>query len=291
MIVISGATGNVGSELVEQLNLLDVPFRALVRDPALARSLVGPEIELVAGDFGRPESLEAALAGAERLFLLCATSREQVELESRAVAAAAGAGVSHVVKLSMLGADPRSQVPYRRWHGEIEAALERSGLVYTLLRPTFYMQVTRGMLAPDGALYVPAGEGRLGWIDVRDVASAAVRVLTESGHEGRAYALSGPQSLGFAEVARKLSAASGHQVDYIDVPPDAAREGMVSMGMPEWQVEASLAMLTSMREGGFDVVSDDYERVVGVPPHSFDEFARDYAGEFQGGSAGPPPQA
>jgi len=290
MIVVSGATGNVGSELVEQLNLLDVPFRALVRDPALALSLLGPEIDLVTADLGRSDSLDAALEGAQRLFLLCATSDEQVELETRAVEAAARAGVSHVVKLSMLGADPRSPVPYRRWHGEIEAALERSGLAYTHLRPTFYMQVTRGMLAPDGGLYVPAGVGRIGWIDVRDVASAAVRVLTEVGHEGRAYVLSGPESLAFADVASKLSAASGRQIDYVDVPPDAARDGMVSMGMPEWQVEASLAMLALMRDGGFDVVSGDYERVVGVPPHSFDEFARDYAGEFHGESAGAAPR-
>ena len=286
MIVVSGATGNVGSELVEQLSLLDVQFRALVRDPALALSLVGPEIELVTGDFGRADSLDAALEGAQRLFLLCSTSDEQVELETGAIAAAARAGVAHVVKLSMFGADPRSPVPYRRWHGEVEAALERSGLAYTNLRPTFHMQVTRGMLAPDGGLYVPAAAGRIGWIDVRDVASAAVRVLTEDGHAGRSYDLSGPQSLGFAEVAQKLSAASGRKIDYVDVPSDAARDGMVSTGMPEWQVEASLAMLALMREGGFDVVTGDYEHVVGVPPHSFDEFARDYAGDFQGESAG-----
>ena len=289
MIVVTGATGNLGSELVEQLSLLDVPLRAVARDPAQAREVVGPEIELVKGDLAQPESLDAALAGAERLFLLCSSSREQVELETCAIEAAARAGLSHVVKLSMLGADPRSPVPYRRWHGEVEQRLERSGIAYTHLRPTFFMQVTRGMLAPDGALYVPVGEGRIGWIDVRDVASAAVRVLTEAGHERRAYDLSGPESLTFRDVAAKLSAATGLEIDHVDVPADTARDGMLSAGMPTWQVEASLALLALMREGGLDVTSDDYERIVGVAPHSFDEFARDYAGDFQSAAAAATP--
>ena len=289
MIVVTGATGNVGSELVEQLNLLDVPMRALVRDPARAGEVVGPEIELVTGDLERPESLDAALAGAERMFLLCSSCREQVELETVAIDAAVRAGLSHVVKLSMFGADPRSPVPSRRWHGEVEQRLERSGIAYTHLRPTFFMQVTRGMLAPDGALYLPVGEGRIGWIDVRDVASAAVRVLTDEGHERRAYALTGPESLTFREVADTLSAATGLDVDYVDVPADTAREGMLSAGMPTWQVEASLALLTLIGEGGLDVTSDDYERIVGVAPHSFDEFARDYAGDFQSAVAGATP--
>ena len=289
MIVVTGATGNVGSELVEQLNLLDVPMRALVRDPARAGEVVGPEIELVTGDLERPESLDAALAGAERMFLLCSSCREQVELETVAIDAAVRAGLSHVVKLSMFGADPRSPVPSRRWHGEVEQRLERSGIAYTHLRPTFFMQVTRGMLAPDGALYLPVGEGRIGWIDVRDVASAAVRVLTDEGHERRAYALTGPESLTFREVADTLSAATGLDVDYVDVPADTAREGMLSAGMPTWQVEASLALLTLIGEGGLDVTSDDYERIVGVAPHSFDEFARDYAGDFQSAMAGATP--
>ena len=289
MIVVTGATGNVGSELVEQLNLLDVPMRALVRDPARAGEVVGPEIELVTGDLERPESLDAALAGAERMFLLCSSCREQVELETVAIDAAVRAGLSHVVKLSMFGADPRSPVPSRRWHGEVEQRLERSGIAYTHLRPTFFMQVTRGMLAPDCALYLPVGEGRIGWIDVRDVASAAVRVLTDEGHERRAYALTGPESLTFREVADTLSAATGLDVDYVDVPADTAREGMLSAGMPTWQVEASLALLTLIGEGGLDVTSDDYERIVGVAPHSFDEFARDYAGDFQSAVAGATP--
>ena len=288
MIVVIGATGNVGSELVAQLHLLDYPLRALVRDPARALEILGPEIELVPGDLARPQSLDAALAGADRMFLCCATSREQVELETHAIEAAARVGLAHVVKLSMLGADPRSPVPYRRWHGEIERRLERSGVAYAHLRPTFFMQTTRGMLAPDGALYVPVGDGRIAWIDVRDVASAAVRALTEEGHEGRAYELSGPQSLTFADVAATLSAATGLAIEHVDVPTDAARDGMLAAGMPGWQVEASMAMLEMMREGGLDVASDDYERLVGVPPHSFDDFARDFAGDFQSQAGGNP---
>lgn len=281
MVLITGATGQLGSELVGQLTMLDVPFRAMVRDRRRGVELLGPEVELVEGDFERPETVRAAAAGVERMFLLCGTRANQVELERNAIEAAASAGVAHVVKLSIFGADAASPTPHRRWHGEIELALEDSGLSYTHLRPTFYMQATIGMLAPDGALYLPAGDGRVGWIDVRDAAAAAVRPLTEPAHEGEAYDLTGRESVGLAEVAAKLGAASGRELRYVDVSPDAARVAMTDMGVPDWQVLANLGLLAVIAQGGLDAVSVDYARLVGVPPHSFDEFALDYAGELQ----------
>ena len=280
VILVTGATGEIGVALVGQLSLLDIPFHALVRDVDQGRELLGREVALVQGDLEAPDTLPAALEGIERVFLLCASRPDQVELETGMIEAAARAGVRHTVKMSFFGASPSSPAPYLRWHGEIERVLEASGMAYTHLRPPLVMQTTVGMLAPDGGLYVPAGEGRIGWIDMRDVAAAAVRPLTDDGHEDTAYDLTGPESLGFGEVAERIAAATERDVRYVDVPPDAAAEAMTGMGMPDWQVQASMALLALVREGGLDAVSDAYERLVGVQPHSFAEFARDYTGDL-----------
>jgi uncharacterized protein YbjT (DUF2867 family) len=193
MILVTGATGNVGSQVVEQLSSTGAPVRAFVRDPEKAANVWETSVEIAEGDFQRPETLAAALEGVDRLFLLMGTAENQVELENDVIDAAVRAGVRRVVKLSIYGAEIGSPVPFRDWHGRIEARLEGAGLAYTHLRPTFFMQNAAYMLAPDGVFYVPSGAGRIGWVDVRDVAAVAVRALTEDGHEGKAYDITGPE--------------------------------------------------------------------------------------------------
>jgi uncharacterized protein YbjT (DUF2867 family) len=234
MILVTGATGAVGSQVVEQLSSTGAPVRAFVHDdPEKAAKVRETGIEISEGDFGKPDTLEAALEGVDQLFLLMGSAENQVELENDAIEAAGRVGVHHVVKLSIHGAEIGSPVPFRDWHGRIEEKLERSGLSYTHLRPTFFMQNAAYMLAPEGVFYMPAGDGRIGWVDVRDVAAVAVRALTEDGHEGKAYDMTGLEALSFAEAAERISAATGREIRHVDVPPEAARQGMLSSGMPE----------------------------------------------------------
>ena len=285
MILITGATGHVGSEVLRQTIEAEAPVRALVRDPEKAKEIQDSGVEIVEGDFAKPASLDPAFEDAERLFLLSGADPNQVDLESNAIAAAARAGVRHIVKQSIYGAEIGSPAPYRDSHGRIEEKLQSSGLGFTFLRPTFFMQSMPSLIAPDGNIYAPTGDGRIGWVDIRDIAAVARHAFTEDGHEGNAYEITGPESLSFEEVAEKLSAATGQEINYVDVPAEAAKEGMISAGMPEWLADANVALMTIVREGGLDVVTDTVGDVTGTEPRSVDNFAREYASAMSGTSS------
>jgi len=277
MMVITGATGQVGGEVLRRLVQRDVHVRALVRNPAKAQSVRRRGVETVEGDFARPETLVRALEGADTMFLTCANVPEQVELESDAIEAAVRAGVRRVVKLSVLGAQAGSPVPFRDWHGRIEERLRDSGTDFTILRPNFFMQGLPGLVGADGNIHAPTGDGRVGWVDVRDVADVAARALTEERHEGKTYTITGPESLSLAEVADKLSEAAGREIRHIDVSSEAAREGMVSSGMSEWFAEALLTLFAAIRRGGLDAVTDTVSSVGRVEPRPVATFARELA--------------
>lgn len=274
MMVITGATGQVGGKVLRRLVQRDVPVRTIVRDPAKAEAVRRSGVETVEGDFAEPGTLDKALEGADAMFLACANVPNQVDLESNAVDAAVRSGVRRVVKLSILGAEAGSPVPFRDWHGRIEQRLKASGAYYTILRPNFFMQGLPGLVGADGNIHAPTGDGRVGWVDVRDIAEVADRALTEEGHEGKTHTLTGPESLSLAEVADELSEAAGREIRHVDVSPEAAREGMLSSGMPGWLAEALLALFATIRQGGLDVVSDAVSSVGEVEPRSFASYAR-----------------
>jgi uncharacterized protein YbjT (DUF2867 family) len=267
MMVIAGATGQVGGEVLRRLARGGVPVRAFVRDPAKAESLGRRGVETAEGDFGKPETLDRALEGVDAMFLQCANVPEQVELECNAVDAAARAGVRRVVKLSVLGAKEGSPVPFRDWHGRIEERLRDSGTDFTILRPNFFTQGVAALVGADGNIHAPTGDGRIGCVDVR--------ALAEEGHGGKTYTLTGPESLSLAEVAGRLSEAAGRPICHVDVPPEAAREGMTSSGTPGWLAEALLAPFASIRRGELDEVTGAVARVLGTEPRAFAEHARE----------------
>lgn len=280
MIVITGATGQVGGEILQRLVQQDVPVRALVRDRAKADSVRRSGAETVEGDFARPETLYRALEGAETMFLACTNVPEQVELESGAVDAAVRTGVRRVVKLSILGAQVGSPVPFRDWHGRIEAKLKDSGADFTILRPNFFMQGLPALVGGDGNIHAPTGDGRVGWVDIRNIAEVAARTLTEEGHEGKTYTLTGSESLSLAEVADELSAVAGREIRHVDVSCEAAREGMVSSGTSEWLAQALLALFAAIRRGELDVVTNAVSSVGRVEPRPFASYARELAPAF-----------
>ncbi|HEX2254753.1 MAG TPA: SDR family oxidoreductase [Thermoanaerobaculia bacterium] len=288
MILITGATGTVGGHLVDELVERGIPARLLVRSRARAAGVEGSGMPLAVGDLERPETLEGALDGIERVFLLSAPSPHTARLHANLVDAARRAGVRHVVRLSAWGARADADLGLLRWHGEAEAHLEASGLAWTHLRPASFLQ-NLFALAPrviaGSEIAAPAGDGAQCYVDAADVARAAAEVLTGDGHEGAAYTLTGPEALTYHELAATLTAVVGRPVRYRDQPADEARRGMVAAGMPEWLAEEMVRLHRKVAAGRRQQPSPDVERLTGRPPASFADFAHRNAGVFRGDEA------
>jgi uncharacterized protein YbjT (DUF2867 family) len=291
MILITGATGTTGRAVVEELRGLGARgVRALVRDPARADFIREAGFEAVAGDFERPETLGAALEGVGRALLLTPPTPDTVNHHREFVVAAAGAGVSHVVKLSAFGADADAPEGFGRWHGQAENLLKTSGLKWTMLRPNFFMQNLLGQarqIAATGSIFQPVGDARASFIDARDIAAVAARVLTEEGHEEQSYTLTGPEALSYHDVAAKLSEVAGRSITYVPVSPEQFRAGALGAGLPEWLVSALERLNELFASGAAAAVTDDVRRVGRKDPTPFDRFAREHAGAFKAVDSSP----
>jgi uncharacterized protein YbjT (DUF2867 family) len=246
MILVTGATGNNGTEIVKRLATNHVQVRTMVRNRERASAIALPHVEVVEGDFDRPATLLGALAGVERAFLLT-NSSERAQSQ---------------------------QIAF------IDAA---SGIAYTLLRPNLYMQGLlnfRSTIATQNAFYAAAGDAKVSVVDVRDIADVAVAALTEPGHEGKLYELTGPQALTHAEMAEALSKALGRQVAFVDIPPEAMRDALLGVGFPVWQADGLIEDYAHYRRGEAAAVTSGVGDAAGKAPRSFEEFAHDYAAMF-----------
>ena len=286
-ILVTGATGNVGSLLIPKLTSLGADVRALTRDESKAQGLKDAGVEVVIDDLEKPETLDAAFRGVGKVFLVTPPNPNQVIQARYGIEAAKRNGSPVIVRLSAgavkdtPGALPRVSGQ----HAEIDNELRASGLPYTILKPHFFMQnimMAAQTVASDGVVYMAMQDGKTGMIDVRDIVDVAVTVLTEDGHEAKEYALTGPASISFHDVAAGLSEALGKQIDYVNVPVEAAREGMVSMGFPEWMADAMGEYTTAFSQGYGDFITDDVQLTTGNPARKFGDFARDFAQVFGG---------
>ena len=276
-VFVAGATGGLGRRLVPILVASGHQVVAMTRDRDKARRLLGAQVEQVVGDLDRPETIEAALGGVDRLFLLTTQSGRQPDWERAVIAAAAGAGVARVVKLSVFRADEQSPLRFARQHRQAERALEQSGLPWTLVRPVFLMQNLRAMVR-GGAVYTAAGDGRVAMIDARDIAAVAAAALTTPGHEGRIYTLTGPDAVTFDDVASELSRQSGKQIRHVRVSVDDVRTALESAGLAAWFAD-DMARLHAMLAAGYeDLVTDDVREVTGSPARTLAQFLRDTGG-------------
>jgi uncharacterized protein YbjT (DUF2867 family) len=279
-VLVTGATGTVGSNVVRELVDRGVSVRAFVRSPEKAAGLA---VEVAQGDFADAASLRAALQGVERMFLCCGNVPGQDTYETAAIDAAADAGVRRLVKISTTGADVGSPLSFWDWHGRIEEHLAASGMPAVVLRCSTFMS---GVLAAAetvrhvGKLLVPAGDARIAMLDPRDVAAVAATVLTEDGHDGETYALTGPAAITYAEIAATLSEVTGRDVEYVDVPLEAARAGMLEAGLPGYLVDFLTTLFPVLREGAAAETTDTVRTLTGSDPRSFAEWARDHASAF-----------
>lgn len=283
MVIVTGAAGRTGGEVVRLLSSRGIRVRALVRDSARTKGLNGPGVEVVVGDLSRPATLDPAFRGADKLFLVSSPALDVETLHGNALEAAKRAGVRHVVRLSARNAAQGSPQVLLRVHGEVDENLSRSGLSFTILRSHSFFQNTlmqATTVAADGVMYGISPDGALSMIDSRDVALAAVSVLTGNGHSGRIYDLTGPEAVSNAQIAERLSAALDRPVRYEEVAPERMRAGLRTV-LPEWLADGYFDLVQSWTAKDAEV-SDAFERVTGKKPRPYDQFARDFAVAFGG---------
>ena len=269
MILVFGATGTVGNELISILSSDDVPAIAVTRGPAPPRPRRG--VRWVQADLAAPASVEGLFSGVRSMFLLTGNHPDMARLQIAAIDAAARAHVEHVAKLSALGASDHSRLPIGRAHYEAESALMASGMRWTILRPHVFMQNLLGQaraIAHEGRIVGGSGDGRIPFIDTRDIAAVAAVALTRPGHDGQKYILTGPEALSYSDIARILSGVIGRPVEYHDFYNEARDRNTLA---------------AHQRAGGKTaMVHDTVRRILGREPRSSAEFAKDHARIFRG---------
>ena len=296
MILVTGATGLNGAELVRRLSARGVAVRALVRNASGTNAAKAAELSRLAGvdvaegDMARPDTLVPALSGIDRAMLISSSNPTMREDQSAFIDAAARAGVRHVVKLSGIIPDVNSPFRFARMHGEIERHLEASGMAFTHLRAgefmhAYFRQVPS--IVNRGALALPMADARIASIDIGDIADVAADALTGSGHEGKTYPITGPDALTMTEVAAALSAATGKPIRYVDVPPEDARAAQIAAGMPAYLADGLAELFAERRKGKEATVSSVIPTVFKRRPMSFADFARRHAAIFRGEQPAP----
>ncbi len=280
-ILVLGATGNTGSEVLRQLQAMGLTPHVLLRDITKAEDLgIGAE-QAIQGDFADRASLQKACAGIDRIYLATPVHPDSETWIANVVDAAKQNGVKRIVKLSGFGADEQAGSEIIRGHARTDSLIKHSGIEYTLLQPNSFFQNLYGSLptiVDHRKFYLPLGDAAQSVIDIRDVAAVAVAALTEDGHANQVYRLSGPRALSYAEQAAILSRAADTEIEYVAISKDDAKRAMREAGMGEWMADKLAEILVWFREFGYDEVTDDVEKVTGQPARSFEDFAVEFAG-------------
>ncbi|MGA8106311.1 MAG: SDR family oxidoreductase [Nitrososphaeraceae archaeon] len=288
-ILVTGGDGNIGSEVIKQLSSNGADFRIVAGVHSIAKKDKRfDHHDLVEIDYENPEIIRKALIGMDNLFLLTPTHPKMIDFTSSLVNGAKESKVKHIVKLSHIRADAsdESQINITRLHRQAEKIIEESGIPFTFLRPNFFMQnfvnfyLTKGQCS----VYLPAGEGKVSFVDVRDIAAVAVQSLISNKdglHSGRAYTITGPEAISYRDAARILSDYIGRKVSYVSISEDDARKAIKDMGMSDWHTNILLELLKLSREGYLSSISNAVEEVTGKKPIPFSQFAKDYTSAFR----------
>jgi uncharacterized protein YbjT (DUF2867 family) len=280
VILVTGATGTVGCEVVAQLLVAGEKVRALTRNPS--RAHLDEQVELVAGDFNQPETLAKAVEGVESIFSLAFGPQLAIQ-EASLAQAGQKAGAQHIVKLSALrpGGEARSTIA--TWHLASERAIQNMGIAWTFVQPGAFMSNAlnwRDTIKSQGKVFSNYGDGKVAYIHPRDIAAVAVHALTEPGHEGKTYQVTGPEALSVGEVVQLLSEAVGKPIEYVPITDDATREGMQKAGLPAFLIDALLPYASFVRTGKGAEILPTVEEVIGRRPLTFADWAREHATDF-----------
>jgi (4-alkanoyl-5-oxo-2,5-dihydrofuran-3-yl)methyl phosphate reductase len=280
MLLITGATGNIGRELIPLLLEMGQPIRVFVRDERKVAHL-DAGVERVLGDLDQPETLVPAVKDVERIFLVTYETRQDINV----IEAAKRAGVRHIVKLSTIEATEH-KIQVGKWHYEREELIRASGLPWTFLRPSMFMSNSIDWWAESikgqNSVFFPGGKkGKVAPVDPRDVARVAACTLTKSGHAGQAYELTGSELFTIGEMVQVISKVLGKPIQYVDIPPIAAKLFMLKTGMDKTLVNALMEVLKSLRRNEGAVITDTVPRITGQPPCTFEAWCREHRRAFQ----------
>jgi uncharacterized protein YbjT (DUF2867 family) len=285
MILVTGATGNIGGHVLRLLASKDIKCRVLARDPKKAEKLKGPNVEIVQGDLRKYEQVEKALKDCEKVFLATTASEGMADEENNVLKAGRKLGtLKHVVKLSALGAATESKSAVAKVQGYCEVNMRKVGLPYTILRPHAFMSNFMGQaqsIKGQGAFYGCMRDGKIASVDPADIAAVAVGALTGKGHNAKAYNITGPEAMTMAEHAEKLSAALGKAVKYVDVPPADVKKSMMAMGMSDWLAGGLLGLFEEFAANKWDKTYETVKEVGGKDPNSFEDWTREHAAAFK----------
>lgn len=283
MILVLGATGGIGGEVCRLLKKAGTSFRAMARKQEQVDQFRADGVDAVRGDLDRPETLTAAMAGIETLFLVTAPTPAQVAQETAAINVAKRAGVGRIVKISASDCNVRSRIPWAKSHALIDHYLRASGVDWTILMPTAFMQNFLWFTKPVARGFLPlgAGKGSLSWVDTRDIARVAATVLTQDGHSRATYFLTGPETFDMSEAAVRLSEVTGRKVRYLDLPTPAFRTVLRLTGSSRWMTNGLVAQFSDMVAGHHDIdPTCEIERLTGQPPRDFAAFLREHREAF-----------
>ena len=279
-ILVLGATGVTGGQVARQLIEAGYKPRLLVRTRAKAVAFEN-KATIFEGDLDNDAQVASAVAGIEKLYLVSAGLPGRFQ-EVRVIDAAKRAGVRHVVKLSVLTAD-QPEVTYAHWHAGTEKHLRDSGMAWTMLRPAHFQSNAlfwADTIKSQSVFYQATGEGKWAAVDPKDIGAVAVKALTTTGHEGKAYALTGPESTNAAGYAAILANALERPLSFVDVPAEQMKSNLVGYGLPEEYVDAAMELMAATKANDWDQVSPDVKAVLGRPAGTFDEWAKRHAAAF-----------
>ncbi len=281
-ILVTGATGNVGSEVVKALSGEDIKVRAGVHSKIKGdRFKAFSNVEIVEIDFQKPESLKVALTGATRLVLITPFTIDQVTVAKQVIDIAKQTGIKQIIRLSAKGADAEPGIQLGRWHQEVEKYIEAAGIPFAFLRPGSFMQnfvnYHATTIKNENQFYMPLGHGKASYIDTRDIAAVTKTIVTNPISQNNIYELTGPEALTGQEVAQALSLATDRVITYVDIPEDAARAAMLQHHQPTWMVDA-LMELNALSKAGYTAdITNTVEKVTFRAARTFADFSDDYA--------------
>ena len=274
MITVFGATGTIGTPLLDSLSAKGARVRAVTHNPDRCATMEAQGHEAVVADFDNPQELEQACKGADRAFLVTPAHIDMRRWKANAITAAKSAGVGHMVMCTGLGASPKARLTFGIWHSETQELLKASGMNWTLIQPTYFMQNILWQAATIAAqsMYLDDLGGPVSWVDARDIADVAAEALTGSGHESKAYGLTGAEALDGDEIATLLGKVTGREITVRPVPAEESRAAMEASGMDK-QVAAAMSELATLAPKGYlGGIEPTIAEVLGRPARRFVDF-------------------
>jgi uncharacterized protein YbjT (DUF2867 family) len=299
-VLVTGATGTVGNEVVKQLVASSLPsshsdrhviIKAAIHSQGKAdtfKQYDNKTVQIVNMDYNKPETITDVLNRVDKLFLLTLPTQNSIDIYSNLVREIRKSGnISHIVKLSSMAVEIGLDNAIGRLHREEEKIIEESGIPFTFLRPSAFMQnfvnYFSQTIRTHNAFYLPAGDGKVSFVDARDIAAVSVQALTTGSqqHIGKAYTITGQEAISHGQAAEILSKEVGKRISYVDVPEEDALKGMREPGMEDWLITATMESYRIIRAGYASQTTKVVEQITGRKPITFSQFAKDYAGAFK----------